>query len=115
MKKNKLHKPKSYSIKLEIFRIWFGWKPNFVLQRELLWKDKFGTPRVEILPHLIFNWLWLDLYVSKGGEDEWEWWLWLHKYNKGNLREALSSWPWRTIHSEEEFVNDVMRLKPKKK
>ena len=95
MKKEKLHKPKSLIIRCD-FR-WWGFIPHLRIQRELLWKDKFNTPRVEILPHLIFNWLWFDITIHKGTDDEWEWWLWLHKYNKGNLREALSSWPWKTI------------------
>jgi len=109
MKKESLHKPKTFNIRFEIFRFWFGWKPNLVLQKKLLWKEKFGTPRVEILPHLIFIWLWIDIYIYKGTEDEWEWWLWLHKFNKGNLQEALGNWPWRTIKPSEQ--NELFGIK----
>lgn len=96
MKKDKLHKPK-WRIKFSILK--YHRQFFFTWNLKLLWKEKYETPRIQLVPHINIEWLWFSLDCQKGNDDEWEWWLWLHKYNNGNLREALSSWPWKSIKS----------------
>lgn len=94
MSKYKLHKPKK--ILISFCRTGFCWTP-YLNVHGLIWKDKWNTPRAEIVPTFLFNWLGMEIWARIGTEDEWEWWLWLHKYNNGRLRSALSSWPWREM------------------
>lgn len=102
-----LHAPKwKFSYYSEVFT----WIPRIHIRKELLWKDKFGTPRVEMEPWIEVWVLWWSLNWRKN-DDECEWWLWLHIYNKGNLRKALSSWPWKEIKPEEE--NELFGIKGK--
>jgi hypothetical protein len=82
--------------------------PDLIYRPELLWKEKYETPRVEITPWINFMWLWFE-FTWRKSEVECEWWLWLHHYNKGNLSKALSSWPWRQIEPKEE--NELFGVK----
>ena len=90
-----LHAPK-WKFYFHYYSYAFTWFPVIKYHKELLWKDKYETPRVEITP-------WIEVQIFRCSfnwrkdESECEWWLWLHVYNKGNLREALSSWPWKII------------------
>ena len=104
MKKENLHKPKwSFHFHLDFEFIHF--KPVLVYQKELLWKDKFNTPRIELIPRFEFSWLGINFYGYQGDDNEWEWWVWLHKYNSGDLSVALSSWPWKPV-TEEDMMKD---------
>lgn len=77
----------------------FTWYPIVIWRPEVYWKDKYETPRIELEPWISIRIFTFDFWWRKD-EDQCEWWIWLHKYNKGNLREALSSWPWRTVEEE---------------
>jgi hypothetical protein len=66
----------------------------FFKKNKLLWKDKFETPRCELIPQYRLEWLWFGLNCSWGNEDYWEQWLWIHEYNNGDEEKAKSTWPW---------------------
>ena len=92
-----LHAPK-WKFRFEIHKT-FYWRPYWIFRTHLMWKEKWGTPRVEMEPKIQLDWFWFLIEIYKD-ETECEWWLWLHKFNKGNLREALSSWSWRPVKSK---------------
>jgi len=90
MKKPKLH---YYFSRLNVW-VWF---PKIYYQKHLLWKDKHNTPRVEYLPHLLIIWLKWQLNIVRGTDDDWEWYLWVTKYNEGLIHKAKGTWPWYSI------------------
>lgn len=76
------------------YKIQFDWKPFLQVEKELLWKDKYDTPRVELNPFVRFEWLGVGILFQQGTDQEWEQWLWVHKYNNGDEQQAVSTWPW---------------------
>ena len=62
--------------------------------RELLWKDKFGTPRCEVPPYIRIEWLWFGFHAIQGNDEQWEQWLWVHMYHDGNVDRAKKEWEW---------------------
>ena len=62
--------------------------------RELLWKDKFGTPRCEVPPYIRIEWLWFGFHAIQGNDEQWEQWLWVHMYHDGNVDRAKKEWCW---------------------
>jgi hypothetical protein len=74
----------------------FQWKLNYYINRELQWKDKFGTPRVELGPTYIFNWSYWNIAFIQGNDSDWEWYVWVTKYNKGDIEMAKKSYGWST-------------------
>jgi hypothetical protein len=55
----------------------FSFKLNILIHKKLLWKDKFNSPRVEIIPKYLFSWLWFQLDIIQGNDEDWEWYLWV--------------------------------------
>ena len=88
-----MKKPK-FRVYFRINKSFYSWKPNIYFNRWLLWKDKFESPRVEMDPKLLISFLWFQLDIIRGNDDDWEWWLWVMKYNGGNENWARKSWPW---------------------
>lgn len=78
----------------------FTWLPVFS-HNELLWKDKFGTPRCEREPSFKFEWLWFGFYGSKGCDQYWEQWLWVNKYHGGDVEKARKEWEWVDYDTKE--------------
>lgn len=84
------------------WRIWFSTfkistyslRPRWYICKKLLWKEKYGTPRVETLPHYLFSWLWWQLNIEQGSDQSWEWYLWVEKFNNGDIEKAKETWPW---------------------
>jgi hypothetical protein len=80
-----------------IFRFYksshFLWKPYF-RKNGLIWKDKNNSPRVQLSPKILFEWLWFQFYIFKGDDKYWEQWLWLKKYSNNDLKKAKETWPW---------------------
>ena len=79
----------------------FQWKPYIwpktwymFWHNNILWKSKGSTPRIELTPHWEFWWGWWELQITRGNEDEWEWYLWVTQYCKGDMNKAKSEWPW---------------------
>lgn len=75
----------------------FDWYPKITI-RKLMWKDKYKTPRCEYPPYIEINFLWFGFYGVWGTDQYWEQWLWINKYNNGNINEAKNTWPW--VNSE---------------
>ena len=71
----------------------FRWIPNFQ-SNELIWKDKFDTPRCERCPQRTFEWLLWGLISICEDDHYWEQWLWVHKYNNGDELKAKETWGW---------------------
>jgi hypothetical protein len=71
----------------------FNWKPYFT-KKELMWKDKFDSPRCEREPHFSFEWLWFGIYGVWGDDQYWEQWLWVYEYCDGDIEKAKDTWGW---------------------
>ena len=80
------------------YKTYFKWKPYTRLVKELLWKDKYESPRVELEPQFRIEWLWFGFTIIRGCDSSWEQWLWVYKYNDGDKQKAKDTWPW--INSE---------------
>jgi hypothetical protein len=96
-----MKKPKIRIYFSRVRGIKFNWKPYIwpktwymFINNNVLWKEKGLTPRVEIIPSWEFWWGWWRLYVSRGNEEEWEWYLWVTKYCNEDINKAKSEWPW---------------------
>lgn len=88
------------------YKTQFTWKPHFDYLKELLWKDKYDTPRVELEPFIRFEWLWFVIRIQQGDDQSWEQWLWVHKYCDGDIEQAKSNWPWRDMITKESTWKD---------
>lgn len=76
---------------------YFRFKP-FFRYNSLLWKEKYDTPRVELVPRLLIMWLKFEFIIYKGTDCWWERWLWLHKFCDSNIEKAKNTWPWININ-----------------
>lgn len=65
-----------------------------IQKHDLLWKDKYNTPRCEVPPSIYIHFLWWEIDIQKGNDKQWEQWLWVMKYNGGNITKAKETWPW---------------------
>jgi len=86
----------------------FEWKPNFhyYIDEFPIWKDKYNTPRVEILPYISLAWLNFWIYIRKGSEVDWEWYLWVKHYNSEDLEQAKNTYPWGYYGENGEFIRN---------
>ena len=94
---------------------------------DLMWKDKYDTPRYEGPPyiwiHLFgFNliWWWEIKKNLLETEDYWEQALWYLYYyntysqgllNKPDIEKARESWPWQNYETKESSWNDKFLIK----
>lgn len=67
---------------------------------KLLWKDKFETPRCERCPNFTFEWLWFGFHGECESDEYWEQYLWIYKYNNGDVDKARESWPWTEFETK---------------
>lgn len=98
--KNNISFKKKPGWKIRISKVSFLWYVNFQKSYSLsepVWKDKFGTPRCEYVPYISITLFGLYIYISKGFDDYWERWLWIHKYNNGDEEKAINTWPWQDM------------------
>jgi hypothetical protein len=72
----------------------FRWIPLYYRVKELMWKDKYDTPRCEIEPQVRIEWLWWEFYAVQGNDQYWEQWLWVNKYCDGDYEKGKSTWGW---------------------
>ena len=84
----------------------FTWKPHYSHIRELLWKDKYDSPRCELEPYYRFEWLWWGFRAQQGDDDGWEQWLWVHKYHDGDVEKAKETWGWIDYNTKKSTWND---------
>jgi hypothetical protein len=68
--------------------------PEKRIVKEVLWKDKFDSPRCEISPYIRIEWLWFGFYAVQGDDEQWEQWLWVHMYYDGDVDKAKKEWCW---------------------
>jgi len=71
----------------------FVWVPR-LLKSDLMWKDKFDTPRCEREPYIEIEWMWFGFYGCWGSDAYWEQWLWVYKYHGGDIEKAKKEWDW---------------------
>jgi hypothetical protein len=84
----------------------FEWKPIYRNLPELMWKDKFDSPRCEMEPYYRFEWLWFGFRAQQGDDDEWCQWLWVHEYNDGDVEKAKQTWGWVDYETKESTWNN---------
>lgn len=89
----KIKKPQ-FKIYFHINKSFYKYTPNVYFNKRLLWKDKYNSPRVEILPKLLLSFLWFQLDIIRGNDNDWEWWLWVTKYSDNDIEKAKASFPW---------------------
>ncbi|MFA5207451.1 MAG: hypothetical protein WC428_02225 [Candidatus Paceibacterota bacterium] len=85
--------------------------PNF-RKNKLLWKDKFESPRCELIPQFRFEWLWFGFYGAQGNDEYWEQWLWLYKYCNGNIEKAKETWGWTDYYTKKSTWNELYVKSP---
>jgi len=88
----KIRKPK-WHFNIYKSKCW-TWKPGFYYLNELLWKDKYNTPRTEREPHFTFWWGYWTFEFKQGDDQEWEQYLWITKYCENNFEKAKETWGW---------------------
>ena len=76
-----------------------------VMYSPLRWKDKFDTPRAEILPQIEFQFLKVGFAVWWGDSEFWERYLWIEVYNKGDKKKAAETWPWMDMEKNSTWNN----------
>lgn len=84
---------KSYEIPLMFWN-----SKYYIWSSDILWKDKFDSPRFEESPCFLINlfgysigWIWKPI----GNEDEyWEQALWYLYYSNEDMEKAKETWPW---------------------
>lgn len=96
---------------------------------DVMWKDKWDSPRFEESPYIIFGlfkWCLAVIFLPKifnarsEQDDYWEQALWyLYYYNtysqglldKPDINKAKESWPWERINTNESTWNDKFLIK----
>lgn len=81
--------------------------------RDVSWKDKYDTPRLEECPFIaitLFNkysFVWRWLTDDKFQDDYWEQALWYLYYCEPlNIEKAKESWPWEDYETKQSSWND---------
>lgn len=70
--------------------------PLGICSYDIIWKDKYNTPRFEYPPtiNIVFLRRYQLLIWMKQDEDYWEQLLWYLYYSNSNLEESKETWPW---------------------
>ena len=104
-----------------------------ILFRDVMWKDKYNTPRYEVPPYIWIHiyklnlvWHWdldnaLKLNPTNYIDDYWEqalWYLYYASYNKEkrgydklDINKAKETWPWTNVETKETTWTDKFLLK----
>lgn len=68
---------------------------------DIMWKDKYDTPRHEYDPYIrfiFFRWLCIDIKLMYDdvycNDNTWEQMLWTYYYCDNDIRKAYRTWPW---------------------
>lgn len=86
----------------------FSFKFNSYINKRICWKDKFGTPRVEILPKYLFSWLWFQLDIIQRNDRDFEWFLWVTKFCNNDIDKAIENWPWGSMMKMEILFQEIL-------
>lgn len=92
------------------FRKNFSLRPYTYMNKRLLWKDKFETPRIELIPRYMLTWLWFTIEIVQGDDDDWEWYLWVMEYSNNDLQKAIKTYPWKRQDASGKFVKQNPHL-----
>ena len=87
--------------------------PIQIVTRDVMWKDKFNSPRHEGPPYiwihlfgLDFSWYWdLPRDIEGHEMDYWEQALWYLYYSDKDIKKAEETWPWTTFDNKESTWN----------
>lgn len=101
--------------------------PIQIITRDVMWKDKYDSPRYEAPPFIwiyLFGfeayWYWNLYYTQYDDMDYWEQALWYLYYtdtisqgliNKPDIKVAKESWPWQDYDTKESTWNDEFLVK----
>jgi len=72
----------------------YHWIPKLDYNNHLIWSDKHDFPKVEASPYWSISFGFRTILINYGFDFEWEWYLWVTKYNDNNFEEAKKSYPW---------------------
>lgn len=89
----------------------FNWGFKKYINQKLSWKDKYDSPRIEIIPKYLFSFFCFQLDFIQGSEEEWEWYLWVTYYCGGNLEKGIETFPWCELNSEGKLIKTNPHLK----
>ena len=93
---------------------------------DVLWKDKYDTPRFEQDPYIFisfFKWCFIILWKldmpHRDSSDYWEQAIWYLYYynnisygcNEPNIEKAKESWPWEDYYTKQSTWNDEFLIK----
>lgn len=98
-------------------------RPSFIqiMTEDVMWKDKYGTPRYENPPYIWIHiyklnlvWYWdldnaLKLNPTNYIDDYWEQALWYLYYNIGHVGDieyVKKTWPWANVETNETTWSD---------
>jgi len=98
-------------------------RPSFIqiMTEDVMWKDKYNTPRYENPPYIWIHiyklnlvWYWdldnaLKLNPTNYVDDYWEQALWYLYYNighVGDIKYAKKTWPWANVETNETTWSD---------
>lgn len=101
--------------------------PIQIISRDVMWKDKYDSPRYETPPFVwiyLFGfevyWYWNLHYIQHDDMDYWEQALWYLYYtntisqgliDKPDIEKAKESWPWQDYGTNESTWNDNFLIK----
>lgn len=83
---------------------YFQWKPSFYFNKHAMHKIKHGSVRVEMIPELLFSWLWWEIDFLNGSEKEWEWYFHVMELNGGDIEAAKKNYPWGKNDGNGEWI-----------
>lgn len=72
----------------------FHWYPKFDFNNKLIWSEKNEFPRVDLSPYWSISLGFKTILINHGFDFEWEWYLWVTKYNNGDIENAKKTYPW---------------------
>lgn len=91
---------------------------------DVLWKDKYDTPRFEQSPYILitlfnkFHYLWL--FKLEEEEQYWEqalWWLYYYNtisyglLDSPDIKKAKESWPWYNVENDSTWKDEYLNEK----
>jgi|GEM_PF-6784957 len=76
--------------------------------RDIMWKDKYNTPRFEFAPqwNLTLFGKWQIMFWLDADDTYWEMLLWTIYYSDCNIIKAQQTWDWIDGHTKESTWND---------
>lgn len=90
------------------------WNPNFLItSSDVMWKDKFHSPRFEESPYFLINLFGYSIGYIWKFEDEDEYWeqaLWYLYYANGDIDKAKETWPWVNMDKKSTWSDEFLKM-----